>query len=134
MEKLWSKSWNSSTQRRKQRKYNFNAPLHIRRRFIRASLSKELRKEHGTRSVPIRKGDTVKIMSGQFKDQTGKVSKVSLARVKAYVDGISVKRRDGTEALYPIHPSNLMITKLDLSDKLRAQSLSKFKKKEEAKK
>lgn len=127
MKKLWSKAWNSSTQKRKQRKYLFNAPLHIKHKFLGTSLSKELRKEHNTRSVPLRSGDNVKVMAGQFKGITGKVTKVSLTRVKAYVEGAATKRRDGTDALYPIHPSNLMITKLDLSDKARSEKIARFK-------
>ena len=135
MKKLWSKEWKASSQKRKQRKYIFKAPLHIKHRLIGASLSKELRKEYNTRSVPVRKGDTVRVMAGQFKDLSGKVSRVSLSKLKVYVDKVTIKRRDGTDAMYPIHPSNLMITKLDLSDKARADKLGKFKKKEkEAKK
>ena len=130
MIKKWSKSWNSASQPRKQRKYLYNAPLHIKHKLCNVALSKDLKKEHNARSIPVRKGDTVKIMTGSFKEKTGKVSKVSLIRTKVFVEGAAVKRRDGTESLYPIHPSNVMITKLDLSDKKRAESLSRFKAKE----
>ncbi len=128
MENKWSKFWNSSSQPRKQRKYAFNAPLHIRHKFMSASLSKELRKEYGVRSVPVRVGDSVKVMAGQFKGKTGKVTKVSLATLKVHVEGASVTRTDGTEALYPIHPSNLQIAKLDMSDKRRVEKLERLKK------
>lgn len=127
MKKVWSSSWKSSGQTRKQRKYIFNAPMHIKHKLCSSSLSKELKKEHGIRSVPVRSGDTVKVMSGQFKGHSGKVTKVSLSRMKVYVDGASVKRSDGTESLYPIHSSNLMITKLDLSDKRRTEKIEKMK-------
>lgn len=127
MKKLWSKSWKASTQKRKQRKYVFNAPLHIKHKLVNVSLAKELKTEYNTRSIPVRTGDTVKIMAGQFKETTGKVTKVSLGKTKVYVEGASVKRRDGSDAQYPIHPSNLMITKLDLSDKRRADKIATFK-------
>lgn len=123
VQKIWSNLWKSSTQKRKQRKYLFNSPLHVKHRIMNAHLSKELKTEYNTRSVPVRKGDTVTIMSGQFKNQSGKVSKVSLARMKVYVEGISTKRMDGSDALYPVHPSNLMITKLDTTDKARVDKL-----------
>lgn len=126
--KAWSKFWKGSSQKRKQRKYAHNAPLHIKHKFLGASLAKELRTEYSTRTLPVRKGDTVKVISGQFKDQSGKVSKVVLARSRVYVDGLGVKRSDGTLALYPIHPSNLRITKLDTSDKARVAKLEKLKK------
>ena len=127
--KAWSKLWKSSSQKRKQRKYAFKAPLHIKHKMLGSSLSKELRKEHKVRSVPVRKGDTVKITTGQFKGKSGKVTKVSLANMRVYLEEASLTRTDGTNALYPIHPSNLEIIKLDLSDKKRAEKLERIKQK-----
>lgn len=127
VQKVWSKFWKSSTQKRKQRKYLFNAPLSVKHRLVNVALSKELRKEHGTRSVPVRVGDFVTIETGQFKKQSGKVTKVSLARTKVYVENVGVKRSDGSQNQYPIHPSNLVITKLDLTDKARADKLKLVK-------
>jgi len=92
-----------------------------------APLSKELRKEMGTRNVPVRKGDTVKVISGQFKDKSGKVTGVSLAKLKIQVAGMIIKRGDSTESNYPISPSNVMITKLNLSDKKRQEKFDKLK-------
>ena len=128
MKKLWSKFWKSSTQKRKQRKYVHNAPMHVKHKLVGASLSKELRKEHGIRSIPVRKGDTVKIETGNYKSKSGKVTRVSLAKVAVYIDNIDVTRADGTKALYPIHPSNVTITKLDLTDKRRVQKIERINK------
>ena len=133
MKKTWSKLWNRSTQARKQRKYVKKAPLHIRHRLLSAPLSKELRKEHGIRNHPVRSGDTVKVKTGQFKGTTGKVSEVSLSKVRIYVEGAKIQRTDGSESFYPIHPSNVEITKLDLSDEKRAAKVE-AKKQKEAKK
>lgn len=127
MKKNFSNAWKASSQTRKQRKYVFNAPLHVKHKFVNVSLSKDLKAEHSTRAVPVRVGDVVEIKAGQFKGTSGKVSKVSLIKTKVYVEGAAVKRRDGTDSLYPIHPSNLMITSLDLSDKTRADKLAKVK-------
>lgn len=128
MVKLWSKFWKSSIQVRKQRKYNYNAPLHVKHKMIGANLSPELRKEHGIRTLPVRKGDTVTVISGQFKGKTGKVEKVSLSRIAAFVENMTVSRADGSASLYPIHPSNLRIIKLDLSDKRRVEKIERMKK------
>ncbi|MHC1586789.1 MAG: 60S ribosomal protein L26, partial [Candidatus Hecatellaceae archaeon] len=38
-------------------------------------------------------------------------------------DGVTREKADGTTVYVPIHPSNLMITKLDLSDKWRSSRL-----------
>jgi large subunit ribosomal protein L24 len=125
MKKKWSKSWRSSKQPRKQRKYVANAPLHIKRKFLSARLSKELIKKYNRKNIPIRKGDRVKVMRGQFKKHTGKVSRTNLRRTKIYVEGVENIRKDGTKAFYPLHPSNLMILELDLEDKKRLKSLER---------
>ena len=84
-----------------------------------AHLSKDLRKKYDKRSINLRKGDNVKIMRGQFKNKQGKVERVNLKKTLVYVNGIEVTKKDGTKALFPIHPSNLMITELNLDDKIR---------------
>ncbi len=128
MEKKFSKSWKSSSQTRKQRKYVHNAPLHIKHKLVASTLSKDLRKQYSIRSVPIKVGDVVTIKSGQFKGKSGKVTKVSLAGVFTHVEGAVLKRADATESFYPIHPSNLEITKLNLDDKLRVAKIERAKK------
>ncbi|RLG74028.1 MAG: 50S ribosomal protein L24, partial [Thermoprotei archaeon] len=56
-----------SKQPRKQRKSFFNAPLHIRHKFFNAPLSEELQAKHGIKRLPIRRGDTVKIVRGDWR-------------------------------------------------------------------
>ena len=128
VKKSWSKFWKSSVSARKQRKYLHNAPLHVKHKLVSAGLSKELRSEYNFRSVPLRKGDTVKVIAGGFRGKTGKVSSVSLSRVAAYIEGVEQTKADGSKAMYPIHPSNLQIMKLDLSDKKRVEKIERLKK------
>ena len=128
MKKLWSKKWVASSQKRKQRKYIYNAPHHIRQKFLSVHLSSGLRKIYpNLRNLKVRKGDTVKICAGQFKGKLGKVERVSLIKSKVFVSGAVIKRADASEVLYPIHPSNLELVSLNLKDKLREKRLSKFK-------
>ena len=129
MEKLWSKSWRSSTQRRKQRKYNYNAPLHIKNKMMGTKLSKDLKKEYGIRTISVRKDDEVKVLVGDFKNKTAKVVRRNLKKTRIHLDGIGKKRSDGTISSYPIHPSNVEIVKLNLDDKLRVQKLNSLKEK-----
>lgn len=124
--KLFSKAWKASSQPRKQRKYVHNAPLHVKHKLCTTSLSKELREKHGVRSVPVRKGDIVTIRTGQFKSQSGKVTKVCLARTFVHVEGAAIKKADSTDSFYPIHPSNLKITKLNLDDKKRSEKIERM--------
>lgn len=117
--------WKSSKQPRKQRKYIANAPLHIKRKLMGVNLSKELRKKYQKRSVPLRKKDTVKIMRGKFKGKKGKVMKVLLKTQKVEVEGIQIKKQDGSKVNIKLRPSNLQIIELNVEDKKRNKALSK---------
>src|SRR3989344_1112992 len=123
--KKWSKSWKSSKNPKKQRKYIFNATLHIKHKFLAANLSDELRKKYNKRNIPVRKGDKVKILRGQFKSIIGKIEKVLLKKTKVYIENAQLQKKDGSKAYYPIHPSNLMITELNLEDKERKKALDR---------
>jgi len=119
MKNKFSKHWIESKQPRKQRKYRAHAPLHIKRKFLSANLSKDLRKKYKKRSLVVVKGDTVKIMRGKFDGKTGKVLQVFTNKSKVTVDGINVKKQDGSKANVKMQPSNLQIIELNLNDKKR---------------
>ncbi|NOX71613.1 MAG: 50S ribosomal protein L24 [Candidatus Micrarchaeota archaeon] len=123
MKKNWSGKWASSVQPRKQRKYAYNAPLHIKHKFVSVHLSPVLRERYGKRSVPVRNGDKVKVLRGEKKGFTGSVEKVSLEKIVVYIDGLKTKKVDGTEILKGIKPSNLMIIELNTDDKMRQSKL-----------
>ena len=108
---------------RKQRKFLINAFLHLRRKLISAHLSKELREKLKRRSVPLRVGDEVEVMRGSFKGTKGKIIKIDTKKYKVYIDTVKRKRTVGTEYHVPIHPSNLKVINLDLSDKYRKEKL-----------
>ena len=122
MKQKFSTSWKSSKQPRKQRKYRANAPLHIMRKFLSSNLSKELRTKHQTRNITIRKGDMVKIMRGNFKAKTGKISSVNIKRQRVSVENIQRQKKDGTKVNVWFNPSNLQIIELNLDDKKRIDS------------
>ncbi len=119
MEKAFSTHWKNSTQRRKQRKYQYNAPLHIRQKFVNVHLSPELRKKHNTRSIQVRKDDKVKVLRGTFKGKSGKVERVDLKKSKIFITGIEIIKKEGSKVAYGISPSNLMITEISTTDKKR---------------
>ncbi|MCD6226421.1 MAG: 50S ribosomal protein L24 [Candidatus Aenigmarchaeota archaeon] len=126
--KFWSRFWKASKKPKKQRKYIYHAPLHIRHKLVSVTLSKELRKKYNKRAIPLRKGDEVEILTGDFKKKKGKVRKVDLKKLKVYIDGIVRKKVDGTEVQVPFHPSNLKIINLNLEDEKRLKSLKKKEK------
>ena len=132
----FSTSWKGSRQKRKQVKYRANAPLHLKRKLLSSGLSKDLRKKYSRRSIPLRKGDIVKILIGKFKGKTGKVESLNLRSLKVYVEGIQTTKQDGNKAYIPLDSSNLQITELKLDDKKRIITIEKPVKKniEQAKK
>jgi len=103
-------------QPRKQRKERYTAPLHKRQKYMHAPLSKALREELKRRNAQLRKGDTVKVMRGDHAGTEGEVEDVDLKRCTIKVAGVSNYRADGTEVPRTIHPSNVVIVKLNLED------------------
>ncbi len=118
-----------SSQPRKERKFRFNAPLHDRQKFMHAHVSDELAKKLGikSRSISVRKGDTVKVQSGKHRGKSGKVSQVSLKTGRIFIEGINRKDAKGKEFPLPIYSSNVYLTDLDLTDKLRSAKMEKLK-------
>lgn len=101
----------NSVKPRKQRKFRYAAPLHLRRKMVGVHVSKELRAKLGTarRSVPVRKGDRVKIMRGDRKGHAGRVLEVMLTDLKVYVEGVTRRNAKGIEKPVPVEPSNLLL-------------------------
>ena len=106
-------------QPRKQRKFRASAPLHVRQKMVAATLSKDLRKELGRRSIPVRRGDKVRVMRGKYRGKEGVVARVDLRRLKVFVEGMTVKKASGQEVLVPMDPSNLMVVELERNDERR---------------
>jgi len=121
----FSSAWKSSKKPRKQIKYRTDAPLHIRQKLVHAHLSKDLRKKYGKRSIGLRKGDKVKIIAGKFKKHEGKVESIDLKKARIFVNGIEKSKRDGTKRMLALQPSNMMITELNMEDKLRQKILER---------
>ena len=114
-----------SKQARKQRKALYNAPVHVRRRNVSAHLSDELMKQTNTRSSRVIVGDTVKVLRGDegVNGVEGKVSDVNTRTGRIIVEGITMPKADGTMKARPVHSSNVIITKLDLTDPWRKERL-----------
>ncbi len=115
----WSGKWKSSKETAKQRKYNYNAPLHVKRKFLSANLSDTLKKKTGKSSVSVRLGDEVIIKRGSFKGSTGEVVKVIIKKGMLHIKGIVRKKTDGTEIQVSLHPSNVQIISMNLDDSKR---------------
>lgn len=132
MKKNFSRKWDTTKSPAKQRKYRAKAPLHIKRKFMSINLIKPLREKHKKRALPVRAGDRVKILRGNYRGQEGKVERVDSKNSKVYIEKIRVTKRDGSETSYPINPSNLQIVTLVMDDKFRQKERKVAEKKKTA--
>ena len=105
-----------------------------------ASISKDLRKKYSRRSIRIMTDDTVKVMRGEYKGLTGKVTKISTETSGVAIEGNKKEKLKGEKIDVYIHSTNMVITSLNTDDKWRVKILEKKPKskiksmKEEAKK
>ena len=107
------------------RRRRYNAPNHIKRKFLSAPLSPNIRAEDGTRSMPVIVDDTVSITKGDRKLSEGKVLKVNTAESKVYIEGVTRTRQDGSMVQIPIMAANVIITRLNLDDQWRKDILER---------
>jgi large subunit ribosomal protein L24 len=109
----------------KQRRMIYQAPDHMRRKLLAAPLSAELQSSHGIKTLPVRNGDTVRIMRGDHKGFEGKISRIDHANCRIYVEGLTREKVDGTAIFVPVHPSKVTIKDLVLDDKWRKNILDR---------
>mmetsp|Transcript_21246 Transcript_21246/g.31621 ORF Transcript_21246/g.31621 Transcript_21246/m.31621 type:complete len:135 (-) Transcript_21246:115-519(-) len=111
---------NVSSSRRKNRRRHFQAPSSERRKRMSASLSTQNRRKYEVRSVPIRKGDEVRIVRGTFKGREAKVKTVYRKKWVIHLDKLTREKANGSTVDIGIHPSKVVITKLHLDDDRKA--------------
>lgn len=122
----------SSIQPRKQRKAQANAPAHLRHKALNAHLAESLLVKYNRRSFPLVKGDTVKVLRGIFHGHEEKVASVDIRLGKVTVEGVTATKADGTKTARTIDPSNLVITRLNLTDPKRRGRLTRTSRIDEA--
>ena len=104
-----------------------------------APISKELRKKYSRRSIRIMPDDIVKVVRGEYKGLTGKVTKISMQSSGVAIEGNKKEKLKGEKFDVYIHSTNTIITSLNTDDKWRLKILEKKSKskikamKEEAK-
>jgi large subunit ribosomal protein L26e len=88
-----------SSQRRKSRKAHFSAGSTLRRKIMSGHLSKDLRTQYQVRAIPVRKGDTVKVVRGTSKNREGKVMTVYRKKWCIHIEKITREKSNGTLSL-----------------------------------
>jgi large subunit ribosomal protein L26e len=113
-----------ASKRRTQRKLQLGAPSSVKRKLMSSHLNKSLRDQYKIRSLPIKRGDEVKILKGKGKGKTGKVVQVYRKRNVIYVDKVQRDKQNGQTVFLPIKPSYCLIEKL-LINKDRTKTIEK---------
>jgi len=105
---------------------NLNIPKHQIDKSIRSPLTETLRNEYHKRNARVIKGDTVKVLRGEYKNVEGKVEKVKTRNSSLLIEGIQREASKGGKVKVQIHSSNVMITSLNLQDKERGNIIRKI--------
>src|SRR5579863_10759500 len=99
------------------------APMHSVSKQLGAPLAKDLQEKYHQTSARVIEGDSVKVLRGEFKGIEGKVTRVSTERRGIAIEGIKREKLKGGNVDIFIHPSNVVITSLNLEDKWRQNRL-----------
>ena len=118
------KTHSVSSSRRVQRKYALGAPSSVKRKLMSCHLSKSLRDQYKLRSLPIKRGDEVKILKGKAKGKSGKVVQVYRKRNCIYVDKVQREKQNGQTVFLPIKPCYCVVEKL-LINKDRTKTIER---------
>jgi large subunit ribosomal protein L24 len=89
-------------------------------------LSDELREKHSRKAVRPVKGDAVRIVRGGFKGIEGKITGLDTSEGTLYIEGVTREKiAGGKTSPVPIDASKVVVTSLNLEDKLRRQRMEK---------
>ena len=102
---------------------------HRREKLLGASLSENLREQHNRRSIRVTKGDTVRILRGEYVGIEGKVEKVNTVRSTLSIEGVQREKIRGGKVKVQIHASNVQIISLNTNDEYRMKGTRKKKEK-----
>lgn len=100
---------------------------HKRDKFLGANLSENLREQHRKRSMRVIKGDTVRILRGEYVGIEGKVEKVNTEKSTLSIEGVQREKIRGGNVKVQVHASNVQIISLNTDDDYRIKGIPKSK-------
>lgn len=100
---------------------------HKRDKFLGANLSENLREEHNKRSMRVIKGDTVRILRGEYVGIEGRVEKVNTEKSTLSIEGVQREKIRGGNVKVQVHASNVQIISLNTDDDYRIKGIPKSK-------
>jgi len=100
-------------------------PKHQRDKMVSAVLEETLRKQYRRKNVRVIKGDSIRVIRGEYKGVEGKVEKVDTEHATFHIEGIQREKIRGGQVKVPIHSSKVMVIALNLDDKYRSNKLQR---------
>jgi large subunit ribosomal protein L24 len=98
-------------------------PKHQRDKMVGAVLEDSLREQYKRKNIRVVKGDSVRVMRGEYKGVEGKVEKVNTEQATFHIEGIQREKIRGGQVKVPIPSSNVMVISLNLDDNYRSRKL-----------
>ena len=113
--------------------------MHEKRKRLsaRLQLEKPDSRFDGVRTVTVRVGDTVKVVRGDLSNGgkrhggkrnaeplTGSVIRIDSNKGRLYIEGAKASKSDNKEEAIPVNASNVVVVRLDETDKYRVQQLT----------
>src|SRR5215210_3603327 len=99
------------------------ATIKTSRLSVKSNLSDDLKKQYNKRSTGVVKGDTVKILRGEYKGVEGKVEKINTEKGKLSIEGVQREKIKGGNVKVLIHASNVIISSLNMDDTYRKNKM-----------
>ncbi|MFH0972316.1 MAG: 50S ribosomal protein L24 [Candidatus Micrarchaeota archaeon] len=96
-------------QPRKKRLANYHSEIHQMKRLLKIHLGKDLRQKYKKTALLAKKGDKVKVLTGEFRKREGKINEVDTKEAKIYVEGLIRKKQGGKEVFAALEPSNCIL-------------------------
>src|ERR1051325_6659454 len=97
------------------------------KKVLGSNLIPSLRDKYGIRSLGVVKGDTIKVLRGEYVGIEGKVEKVNTERATLSIEGVQREKIRGGNVKVQIHASNVQIISLNTDDEFRIKGTQKSK-------
>lgn len=98
---------------RKQRRALQKVKNHQVSKLFTAPLAESLQEVYGIKRLPVRVGDSVRIIKGEFVGIEGKVNSLNKKTRKLIIEEATQQKRSGENYFVPISVSNVLITKFE---------------------
>src|SRR5262245_57742722 len=92
-------------------------------KLLGANLAPSLREQYHRRSVRVIKGDTVKVLRGEYSGIEGKIERVNTNKGTLSIEGVQREKIRGGNVKVPIHSSNVQIVAMKLDDRYRMNNM-----------